>query len=324
MTSDQSRRRRIGVDDAASGLRVDQFLTRAGAAASAQAARRMIAAGVVTIDGRRPRKGDRVSSGQVAEIALPAGQPADGGGPAGAADDRAVLPDAATDLELLLVDADLIAINKAAGVSSYPLRAGELGTAANALVARFPECAGAGGDPREGGLGHRLDRETSGVLLAARSPPVWQRLRQMLREEACEKAYLAEVSGDPPDRGSFDGAIGRRGRRGARVMIDRGRNPLPAHTDWEVVQRRGGSTLLRARLHAGRAHQVRAHLAAAGFPILGDELYGDEASRARSAALGITALRLHAESVRLRHPVTGAPLFVVAPPPVWAKMTPPP
>ncbi|HET6282587.1 MAG TPA: RluA family pseudouridine synthase [Polyangia bacterium] len=318
MTSEGPREpRRFRVDDARAGFRVDQFLVHAGAAASAQGARRLIAAGRVTLDGRKPRKGDRVVAGQVAEVevdSLAATGADDGVAPA------AVLPDPGLALELILVDSDLVGINKPAGVPSHPLQAGERGTAANALVARFPECATAGGDPREAGLGHRLDRDTSGVLLAARSRPVWQRLRASLGSPDCQKCYLAEVWGDPPDDGSFDGAIGRRGRRGGRVMIGKGRNPLPAHTDWQVLERRAGSTLVRARLHAGRAHQVRAHLAAAGYPILGDALYGGDDVRAWSAERGITSLRLHAESVRVQHPVTGAPLFVVAPSPDWAKL----
>jgi len=314
--SDGGARARFGVESASVGMRVDQFLARVGAAPSVHAARRLIAAGGVSVGGRTPRKGDRVAAGQVVEVDADA----DGGAGAGA---NVVADESAAALDIVLVDGDLVAINKPAGVSSHPLHAGERGTVANALVARFPECATAGGDPREAGLGHRLDRETSGVLLAARSRPVWERLRAALSSPDCEKTYLAEVRGEPPTDGSFDGAIGRRGRRGARVAIDKGRNPLPAHTDWQVLQRRDGSTLLRARLHSGRAHQVRAHLAAAGYPILGDALYGGDDVRAWAAGRGVTSLRLHAESVRLQHPVTGAPLFVVAPSPGWAKMTEP-
>jgi 23S rRNA pseudouridine1911/1915/1917 synthase len=312
--SDGGARARFGVEGASVGMRVDQFLVRVGAAPSVQAARRLIAAGAVSVGGRTPRKGDRVAAGQIVEV--------DAGAAAGAGD-NVVADESTAVLDVVLVDGDLVAINKPAGVPSHPLHAGERGTVANALVARFPECATAGGDPREAGLGHRLDRDTSGVLLAARSRPVWERLRAALGSSDCEKTYLAEVwtpGGEPVADGSFDGAIGRRGRRGARVAIDKGRNPLPAHTDWQVLQRRDGSTLLRARLHTGRAHQVRAHLAAAGYPILGDALYGGDDARAWAAERGVRSLRLHAESVRLQHPVTGAPLFVVAPTPEWAKM----
>jgi 23S rRNA pseudouridine1911/1915/1917 synthase len=305
---------RVVVEPALAGLRLDQFLARALGATSVHAARRLIAAGEVCIDGRVvAKKGDRVATGQIVSLA--------GAGARENADQDAglVVPDPAVVLPVLFADADLVAVNKPAGVPSHPLRPGERGTAANGLCALWPECARASVDPREAGLGHRLDRDTSGVLLAARNRAAWEALRAAIGDPACEKTYLALVAGAPPARGQFDGAIGRRGRRGARVAIDGGRRPLPAHTEWETLSLLdGGSALVRARLHAGRAHQVRAHLAAAGFAILGDPIYSDESAQAVARALNVEALRLHAESIRLRHPLTGAPLLVVAPPPVWA------
>src|SRR5262249_12370198 len=104
-----------------------------------------------------------------------------------------VEPDPTVAVAWLHVDEALVAVAKPAGVPSHPLQAGERGTAANAIVARFPECAEASPDAREGGLGHRLDNETSGVLLAARSRAAWEGLRAALRAPACEKTYLAEV-----------------------------------------------------------------------------------------------------------------------------------
>ena len=111
-------------------------------------------------------------------------------------------------------------------------------------------------------------------MLAARSHAAWLALRAALKAPACEKSYLAEVLGRPEAQGRVSAAIGRSGRRGSRVRLDGGRNPLQATTEWEIVEARGASTLIRARLHAGRAHQVRAHLAAAGHPIVGDPTYG--------------------------------------------------
>jgi 23S rRNA-/tRNA-specific pseudouridylate synthase len=122
--------------------------------------------------------------------------------------------------------------------------------------------------------------------------------------------------GAPPDAGVETAPIGRAGRRGGRVRVGAGRQPLAARTEWEVVERRGATTLVRARLHAGRAHQVRAHLSAAGFPILGDEVYGHGAGAAGAR------LRLHALSVALAHPTTGQPLLIEAPPPPWAILAP--
>ena len=293
---------RVTVAADQAGLRVDHVVAAAIPGLAVSRARRLVMAGAVRVDGRVAKKGDQVQAGQTVEIDdAPEARPAE----------ARVEPDPTVAVAWLHVDEALVAIAKPAGVPSHPLRAGELGTAANAIVARFPECAEASPDAREGGLGHRLDNETSGVLLAARSRAAWEGLRAALRAPACEKTYLAEVVGVPPDAGVETAPIGRAGRRGGRVRVGAGRQPLAARTEWEVVQRRGATTLVRARLHAGRAHQVRAHLAAAGFPILGDPIYGPAAS----AALG---LRLHAHTVALAHPTTGRPLLIEAPPPAWA------
>ncbi len=293
----------IFIVDAAHGdLRLDDFVARHMPGASASWARRAIARGEVTVDGRSGKKGIRVRPGQVVAVA--------------SADARmaAPTPEPEAALSVLHVDDALVAVDKPAGISSHPLRAGERGTIANALCARYPECAEASEDPREGGLAHRLDRGTSGVLLAARGRTAWHGLRAALGEAACEKVYLAEVVGRLA-AGSATGSIGRVGRRGAHVRIERGRRPLPARTDWEVVQVRASTTLIRARLHAGRAHQVRAHLAAAGHPVVGDDIYGAEAA----PAPGACDLHLHAAAVRFVHPATGQELIVRAPPPPWAQ-----
>jgi 23S rRNA pseudouridine1911/1915/1917 synthase len=227
-------------------------------------------------------------------------------------------------LELLYEDADLLAVNKPAGVSSQSLALGETGSMASALAARFPECAGASDDPREAGLGHRLDRETTGVLLAARNPETWRRLREILAGGS-QKIYLAEVVGAPfaPRESSFvwpgaeagrwvvDAPIGRTGRRGARVNVGGGRQPLQARTELAVLEERGASTLVEARLTRGRAHQVRAHLAHLGHPVVGDPIYGAEGSPP-------DGLRLHALAVELTHPKSSGFLRIEAPPPGWA------
>ncbi len=294
------------MDASSAGLRLDQFLAGVLGGASVHAARRLIAAGRVRVDDRRAtKKGERLAVDQAVTVEAETAP--------------VVVPDLSLVLPVLFDDGVLIAVDKPAGIASHPLRPGERGTAANGIVALYPECATASRDAREGGLGHRLDRDTSGVLLAARTRPAWEALRAALGDPDGEKTYVAHVFGAPTAQGEFAGAIGRVGRHGARVAIDGGRQPLPAHTRWEVIATGAGpSALVRARLHAGRAHQVRAHLAAAGHAILGDVLYADEGARAAAQALGVAGLRLHAESVRLRHPVTGAPLTIRAPLPPWA------
>ncbi len=289
----------------AAGQRVDHALADALPALGVAGARRLLAAGSVRVDGRRVRKGDKVAAGQaidVDDVALAAETARHDAAP--------VRPDPALALAVLFADDTLVAVGKPAGVPSHPLRPGELGTAANALCARFPGCATASPDAREGGLVQRLDTGTSGVLIAARTADAWAPLHAALTAEDCEKTYLAEVTGTPPGGGVEEAPIGRVGRRGTRVRVGGGRRPLEARTVWQLVEQREATALVRAHLHAGRTHQVRAHLAAAGYPIVGDEQYGS----------GGEALHLHAAAVRFRHPVSGQTILIEAPPPDWAMI----
>lgn len=299
---------RVAPDDA--GLRLDALVSR-WLGVSVGEARRRIEAGAVRVDGQRRSKGTTLPVGARVSIEpLAAGS--------------TVAADTSTAVTFLYEDPSLIAIDKPAGMPSHPLRAGERGTAANAIVARYPECAAVSEDPREGGLGHRLDTATSGVLLAARHRAAWLALRASLGAADCHKRYLAEVWGHPPDDGRVSAAIGRSGRRGAKVQLDGGRNPLPAQTSWTVLGRGRDTSLVEARLHAGRAHQVRAHLAAAGFPIVGDDRYDDRFSERQASAdilpgTSVARLHLHAAAVSFTHPATARPLTIEAPPPGWAR-----
>ena len=324
---------RFEVAPEAAGQRLDALVS-AALGLSRAAARRLVAAGRVRLDGRIPRKGASVGAGAVVTVTGPVATEIDP-----VPDGEVPRAESEGALAVVYEDADLLAVDKPAGMPSHPLRVGERGTAANFLVARDPACAGASLDPREGGLGHRLDTATSGVLVAARSRPAWLALRASLGGPDCEKRYLAEVWGAPPPEGRIDAAIGRRGRRGKTVRLDGGRNPQPAETTWKVVERRRATTLVEARLHAGRPHQVRAHLAGAGFPIVGDDRYGppavespepkpsaeresgdEKAARATPTPGAAPRLHLHAAAITFRHPMTRALLTVSAPAPPWASV----
>jgi 23S rRNA pseudouridine1911/1915/1917 synthase len=294
---------RFRVEPDRAGARLDHVVAAALPGRSAAAARRLVERGAVRVDGRIGKKGDRLSLEQTVEID-------DAAAALESPEGRGVRADPAAPLSVLRVDPAFVAVDKPSGVPSHPRAAGETGTAANAIVARFPECAAASPDAREGGLCHRLDTGTSGVLIAARSRAAWTALRAALSGGGCQKTYLAEVAGTPAATGESSAAIGRTGRRGARVRLDGGRNPLPARTNWEVVEQRAETALVRVHLAKGRSHQVRAHLAAAGHSIVGDALYGGEGG----------PLRLHAASVRFVHPETGETILVEAPAPAWAKI----
>ncbi|HEY2743259.1 MAG TPA: RluA family pseudouridine synthase, partial [Polyangia bacterium] len=201
----------------------------------------------------------------------------------------------------------LVAIDKPAGVPTHPLRAGERDTLANALVARHPECALVADDAREGGFSHRLDIETSGVVLAARTRAAWQSLRRAFGDGAVDKEYLALVTGAPPPSGTIDLPLVHAGRR-VRVAGDRDLDALAAATDFETLARGDGVALVRARSSSGRMHQIRVHLAFAGHPLVGDALYGGP-----SPAPGTRGHFLHAAAVTFPHPSTGARTRIESP-----------
>lgn len=220
--------------------------------------------GCVRVAGKRAKKGDRVAPGDVIELSR---------APITRAELRAAPdPEAAARLVVLLERPDLVVIDKPAGVPSQPLRAGELGTIANALVARWPECAELGDDPRDGGLVHRLDIGTSGVLVAARTADAYRALRDAFGAGLVAKTYLALTDGRPVAR-ECDAPLAQRGKR---VAVDH-TDGLAAYTSFEVERATSTHALVRCSAQTGRMHQVRAHLAHVGSPITGDTLYGGAA-----------------------------------------------
>jgi 23S rRNA pseudouridine1911/1915/1917 synthase len=228
----------------------------------------LFADGAVRVDGRKARKGDPVPAGAVVELVRP---------PDNADALRAVPdPEAAAALTVVHADAELVVVCKPAGMASHPLRAGERGTVANALVALYPECAHVADDPREAGLGHRLDGGTSGLLAAARTRPAWLALRTAFGTGAVGKEYLALVWGAPRASGSDAPLAQKQTPNGCIAVISA--FGLEAHTEWSVERTLAAVNqplaLVRCTASTGRMHQVRAHLAYAGHPVVGDTLYG--------------------------------------------------
>lgn len=246
----------------------------------------------VTVDGRRAKKGDTLAPGQ--RVVVTRAEAA-----------AEIQPDAAVTLSVLHEDEALLFVDKPASIACHPLKPGETGTVANALVARYPELATASADAREAGLCHRLDADTSGVLLVARTRAAHEAMRAAFgRAGAVDKHYLALVHGPLSDEGVIELALAHAGDHVRPTLGDDGR---PARTEFRVRARRGPFALVEVRLVTGVMHQVRAHLAAVGAPIVGDTLYDGPPE----ATLG--RFFLHAASLAVTHPLTGRRLEVRAP-----------
>lgn len=280
---------RIPIDEAAAGNRLDKLLVtkvpglgRAGAKRLFEEGRVRVAAGE-SGRSRRATKGDVAQAGDVLDVDL------DPGENVGAAPD----PDAP--LEVLLELPHLLVLDKPAGQPTAPLSPGERGTLANALVARYPELAGIGFSPREPGLVHRLDTETSGLTLAARTAEAFAVLSAALKEGRFDKRYLLICEArDLPEQGSIEIPITPHPKDRRRVYPcvhprDVARySPRPALTTYRVVSVHGPWALVEARAAKASRHQIRAHFAAIDHPLAGDTLYGGP------PAAGLARHALHA------------------------------
>lgn len=284
----------VGPDE---GGRLDRWLAGAAPSLSRAAAMRLIGSGEVLVNGRKARKSDPVSPGD--EVRIPEGLPEAGWSPR---------PDPAVPLRVVHEDAEVVVVDKPAGVPVHPLEPDETGTVANALVARYPEMAGVGYSPREPGLVHRLDKDTSGLLLCARSQEAWKALRDALRAGSIRKEYRTLVGGDVAESGRVVLAIAphRKDRKRVEAVPEERRRRRPeardAETRYEVLTRYGDLTLLRVRAAPALRHQIRVHLAAIGHPIAGDSLYGGPAIE------GLGRQFLHAETIAFVHPRTKKPI----------------
>lgn len=258
-----------------------------------------IAAGRVRVDGRRARKGDPVRPGARIVAAL---------------EDEAPVPEPDLAIPILYADDALIVADKPAGMPTHPLEPGERGTAANALVARFPEMLAVGPDRRAPGIAHRLDTLTSGLLLAARTNEAWANLRQAFSQRSIRKRYLALAAGtiDVPGECTVPLAHEPRDARRMRACPDRVEadklDARPALTTFTPLRRFPGFSLLEVEIPTGVMHQIRAHLAHLGHPVAGDSLYGGP-----PAPPGMERFFLHAAGLMLAHPATGLPASFESP-----------
>jgi 23S rRNA pseudouridine1911/1915/1917 synthase len=275
--------------EADAGERLDSFL--AGPLGSRARAQRLIEAGAVTVDGAAVPKRHRMTSGEVVVVDEDA--------------DRLPEADPAQTAEFAVAyeDEHLVVVDKPAGVVVHPARGHWQGTLAQALEGR----AAGGEDAFRAGIVHRLDRDTSGLLVVAKSDAVHTALKEALQRREVVREYLALVEGRPPARsGTIDAPIGRDRRVRTRHSTDTD-EPREAVTEFTLERALPRATLLRVRLQTGRTHQIRVHLQAIGHPVCGDPEYGTP------GLYGLERQFLHAEHLAFTHPVMGERVDVHSP-----------
>ena len=287
---------RLRVPTLEAPLRLDLFLIRHFPGTGRKYWREALAF-PAKIDGRRAAKGQQVRGGE--EIWLAEKPPIDA--PVSANSDL--------ELEILYEDEALFAVDKPAGLPSHPLKAREQGTLVNAVLARFPAQARLK-PAREAGLVHRLDNETSGVLLFAKNPEALTGLRALSQAGKMRKVYLARVVGALKGRGKIEFPIAHDPKNAKRMRAARSPEESkawkarPAITRYKSLEQDAGSSLLEVEIAVGARHQIRVHLAALGHPLLGDPLYGGPKAK---------RMALHALEVGFEHPFSGEKLTITAP-----------
>lgn len=268
------------------GERLDAFLARRIGSLSRTAARRLIVEGLVRVDGGLERPSFRLEEGG-AVVVWPSA-------PAKLLAEAESIP-----LDVLYEDAWLIVLNKQAGLTVHPAPGQPDGTLVNALLAHCPDL-GAIGDAIRPGLVHRLDKDTTGVMMVAKQEQALHHLQDQIKRRSVEKRYLCVTEGVPdPEVGAVEAPIGRDRSDPTRMaIVDGGK---PARTEYRVVERFADAALVEARLITGRTHQIRVHMTALGHPIIGDVMYG-------TSSHVINRQALHAAVLGFRHPQDERPL----------------
>jgi len=275
------------------GKRLDAVLAQLEPALSRAQATRLIDSGSVLVGGAAVKPAHKLRAGERIEGSVP---------------EPVVMTTVSGEeipLAILFEDADLVVVNKPAGMVVHPAPGHSGGTLVNALLHHCADLSGVGGELRPG-IVHRLDKDTSGVLVVAKHDAAHRALGAQWKGHAIEREYLAIVRGVPrAASGTVDAPIGRHptDRKKMSTRAKRGRSAV---THWRVERRLADATLLRVRLETGRTHQIRVHLASIGFPVLGDPVYGGSRS-------GFHRQALHATVLGFVHPTSGAKLRFEAP-----------
>ncbi len=302
--SDQPSTIRLVVPEDAAGLRLDRFVAGSGHGWSRSQATRWIEAGHVTRNGRPSKPAQLLAAGDVVEVSPPPPTTSE------------VRPQAIP-LAVLYEDEQLIVIDKPPGLVVHPAAGNPDGTLVNALLAHCHDLSGIGGVERPG-IVHRLDKDTSGVLIAAKTDLAHRALSLSFRWRTTDKRYLAVVYGAPnADEGVVDAPIARHPSERKRMAVVAGGRP--ARTLWWVRERFAGAALVECRLVTGRTHQVRVHMAHIGHALSGDQTYAGRQWRAVGDTAAAAACHqfprqaLHAWKLTITHPTSGAAMTFEAP-----------
>jgi len=294
----------LEVPDTGAGARLDRWLASARIAGlSRNRLQKLIDAGRVLVNGRAGKSSHKLKLGDRVVLSVPPRR-------------ATRLVAEARPLVIVYEDETLLVLDKPAGEVVHPGAGVQGGTIVNALLHHAPAIASVGGEGRPG-IVHRLDRETSGLLVVAKTEAAYLALVEALRARTVKRVYQCIVWGDPgPSEGRIDLPIGRDPRDRKRMAVIRGPGGKTARTHWRVLERYGLATLLEARLETGRTHQIRVHMQAVRHPVVGDPVYGGRVKKQLSLrqserSLADALLRLlrrqalHAAELEFVHPVTG-------------------
>ncbi|HNW93987.1 MAG TPA: RluA family pseudouridine synthase [bacterium] len=289
------------IDAESDGLRLDVFLTNRLDGASRGDAQRLVESDLVTVDGKNRKSSYKLRVGELVLWHEPEPRLSE------------LVPEPIA-VTVVHADNDLIVVNKPEGMVVHPGCGHHIGTLIAGLLFRFPEVATVGGPDRPG-IVHRLDKDTSGVMLVARSARAYQSLIKQFADRTIHKRYLAVCHGGlRTDHLTIDLPIGRSTTDRKKMAVRRD-DSREAQTELEVIERAPGHTLVALHPRTGRTHQIRVHLNYIGHPIAGDPIYGARPTRRHERGNDAARLLLHAESITLTHPGSGEPVGYRVPPP---------
>lgn len=286
--------REFTVDDAEKNERLDLFLAKAAPDLSRSRIQKLVEGGLATVAGKAARSSYKVQPGDRVTLTVPAPAPVE------------VAPETIP-VDILYEDESVVVVNKPRGMVVHPAAGNWRGTLVNALLGHCDDLSGIGGEVRPG-IVHRLDKDTSGVMVVAKSDAAHASLARQIKDRTAGRKYLAVVHGNlQAETGLIDAAIGRSRLDRKKMAVD-SEHGREARTRFRVIERFGDYTLVECRLETGRTHQIRVHMAHIGHPVVGDPKYGP-----RRVPFAIAGQALHSAELVFRHPLSGATMTLTAP-----------